>query len=108
MTPKLMAVTNADGTPYGVSWDCPGCEERHVVPTHGPNAWAFNGDFVDRPTLSPSILVYPAQRLGDDGGPRTTPRCHCFIRDGRIDFCSDSEHRFAGQTVELQSRRDQS
>lgn len=99
--PRMKPVTNADGSPYGVSWDCPGCRESHVVPTHGPNAWTFNGDLV-RPTLSPSILIFPSPPCRDGSGDIVkTIRCHCFIRDGRIEFCSDSEHRLAGQTAEM-------
>jgi hypothetical protein len=97
---RLKPVSHGDGSPYGVRWDCPGCKEPHVVPTHGPNAWGFNGDF-DRPTLSPSILVHPAPHLAEDGSAYQTPRCHSFIRDGRIEFCGDSEHQFAGQTLDL-------
>jgi len=27
--------------------------------------------------------------------------CHSFIRDGQIEFCSDSTHELAGKTVRL-------
>jgi hypothetical protein len=27
--------------------------------------------------------------------------CHSFVRDGRIEFLSDSTHHLSGQTVEL-------
>ena len=87
---RVKPVVNGDGTPYGVRFDCPGCKEPH-----GPQAWGFNGDH-DRPTLSPSILVHPAPRMS-----RTTPRYHSFVRDGRIEFCGDSEHELAGTTVDL-------
>lgn len=74
-----------------------------MIPTHGGSAWSFNGD-LNRPTLSPSILVHSATRLLDHGPPMTTrqtPRCHSFVRDGRIEFCGDSEHELSGQTVDL-------
>jgi len=61
------------------------------VPTHGANAWGFNGDY-ERPTLTPSILVFATAG---------SPRCHCFVRDGRVEFCPDSDHEFAGKTVDL-------
>lgn len=95
----MKRVTHGDGSPYGVRWDCPGCGEPHVVPTHGPTAWGFNDD-LEHPTLSPSILVHPAGRWRD-GVVVQSPRCHSFVRDGRIEFCSDSEHALAGKTVDL-------
>ena len=85
---KLHRVFNEKGSLHGYFFECPGCGELHCV---GPS-WAFNGD-MDRPTFSPSILV----RWGS-GDPK---RCHSFIRDGRIEFCSDSTHALAGKTVDL-------
>lgn len=101
MSARAKLVSNHDGTPYGIRFGCPGCNGTHVIPTGAsPNAWDFNGD-LERPTLSPSILVYPHGVLLDDGSVGQTPRCHSFVRDGRIEFCSDSTHSLAGQTVDL-------
>lgn len=94
-------VTNGDGTPYGLRFDCPGCGDPHVVPTQpSQNGWGFNGDF-DRPTLTPSILVHPHGALAEDGAVYQTPLCHSFVRDGRIEFLGDCTHALAGQTVDL-------
>ena len=30
-----------------------------------------------------------------------TPRCHLFVRDGRIEFLGDSEHELKGGTVDM-------
>lgn len=69
---------------------CPGCEELHAIAVGQPfpngARWTWDGN-MERPTFSPSINV-----IG---------RCHYFIRAGRIEFCSDSKHRLAGQTVDL-------
>jgi len=46
-------------------------------------AWDWNGD-TEKPTLTPSFVT--------DG-------CHCFIRDGKIEFLRDCSHALAGQTV---------
>lgn len=90
-------------------FDCPGCKCSHGVWVHThPNGsnWTFNGD-VDRPTVSPSILVkYPYfKKIGPDGigilGTEYMHVCHSFIRDGKIEFLSDCSHEFAGQTIEL-------
>lgn len=97
---RFKRVPNGDGTPYGVCWDCPGCGEPHVVPTVGPNAWGFNED-LERPTLTPSILVHSRKRYRVDGTIEDSPRCHTFIRDGRIEYQSDCTHALAGQTVDL-------
>lgn len=90
---KFRPVNKNDGTPYGYRFNCPGCKTHHVIPTVGPKAWEFNGD-VNRPTLSPSVLVY--------GRAEQSPRCHSFVKDGRIEFLSDSEHSLSGQTVDLE------
>jgi hypothetical protein len=69
---------------------CPGCECGHYVRVAGPQEpiWKWNGD-VKKPTVSPSILI------------RSQFTCHSFVRDGRIEFCSDSTHKLSGQTVDL-------
>lgn len=66
---------------------CPGCDEAHGCDSR----WKFNGDY-ERPTFEPSLLVAQSD---------PTARCHSFIRDGRIQFLSDSHHALAGQTVDL-------
>lgn len=71
---------------------CPACKELHTV---NPKGWNFNGDY-DKPTFSPSILV----TWGDDR------RCHSFIKDGEIQYLSDSTHELAGQTVDLEDVKD--
>lgn len=81
---------------------CPGCEESHQIDTE---EWKFNDDF-EKPTFSPSYLTWV------DPNPSANPkykngkyfkgfRCHSFIRQGTIEYLSDSTHRLAGQTVEI-------
>jgi len=94
-------VTYGDGSPYGISFECPACGDRHVVPTHGPKAWSYNGS-LERPTLTPSILV--RWRASDPDDPAAVAResvCHSFVSDGRIQFLGDCTHDKAGQTVDL-------
>lgn len=62
---------------------CPGCESLHQI----SDAWEFDGN-LESPTISPSILVRPNT-------------CHSFVRNGMIEFLSDSEHHLSGQTVPL-------
>ena len=82
-----------------IKWYCPGCKCDHGVPVppHA-HAWDWNGS-LESPTLSPSVLVtfgrYPRPDL-----PQT---CHCFVRDGKIEFLSDCEHELAGKTVEMKT-----
>ncbi|RPI80707.1 MAG: hypothetical protein EHM42_11750 [Planctomycetaceae bacterium] len=66
-----------------IAFWCPGCGTLMQV---CPKRWNWNGD-VDRPTLSPSIL----QTIGPfpDGHKEV---CHCFVRDGNIEFCGDCTH----------------
>lgn len=84
----------------GILWHwCPGCQERHPIHvrseqnTHPTSAvWDWDGE-VEHPTFSPSIRVF------DRDGRRT--QCHYFIQQGKIQFCGDSQHHLAGQTVPL-------
>lgn len=77
-----------------VWYHCPGCKHLHGVPAE---RWHWNGS-EDSPTLSPSVRHFtPA----GEHGPEVT-HCHYFVRDGRIEFCGDCKHEFAGKTVELQ------
>lgn len=91
-----------------VMWWCPGCNEHHGVPV---NAGKWTWDMaVDRPTLSPSVLVKGvfAMRPGEAerilAGEKIEPRpriCHCYVRAGRIEFLSDCNHAMAGTQVDM-------
>lgn len=83
-----------------VRWWCPGCKRSHLVPVVGGRVtWSFNGD-LEKPTLSPSVLVH--QRMHSDGS-EYSPQCHTFIRDGSIEFLGDCTHALAGQTVPMEA-----
>lgn len=69
---------------------CPGCKSYHSFDL---KRWTFNGDF-EKPTFSPSLLI----TMPSD----PNYRCHLFVREGKIKFCSDSNHEFSGQTIEMQ------
>jgi hypothetical protein len=73
---------------------CPGCECAHPF----DQRWSFNGDF-ECPTFTPSLLVHQS---------RSSPRCHSFVTDGRIQFFADCEHALAGKTVEIPEWEDAS
>lgn len=66
---------------------CKGCDCFHWV----NDSWAISGDS-NNPTFEPSVLV---------GGGGTIKRCHSFVRNGQIEYLSDSEHELAGKTIEL-------
>lgn len=59
----------------------------------GRPSWEWNGD-VEKPTLAPSILTWCDL-------PNGKKVCHSFIRNGMVEYLSDSTHEFAGKTVEL-------
>ena len=73
---------------------CPGCEALHQIAVETPfrngARWTWDGDPIT-PNFKPSIFV----------GPGTALQCHYFIRAGRIEYCADSYHTLAGQTVDL-------
>lgn len=82
----------ADGT---LLWFCPGCGGTHGVPVIGGRVWGWNKS-LDSPTLTPSVLVY-AHETSPPFNPQL--RCHCYVRDGSIQFLADCGHELAGQTV---------
>lgn len=79
---------------------CPGCECEHAYriqeadkPQGQGPIWSWNGSY-DAPTFSPSLLnTQPNHPEGI--------RCHLFVNDGVIDFCSDSSHKLAGTKVAM-------
>jgi hypothetical protein len=99
----LRPVTHDNGSLYGYSWWCPGCDESHHVPTTGPKAWSFDGN-LDAPTFGPSVKItwrgtdYPT---ADHPGIPVETVCHSIITGGRIQFCGDCTHALANQTVPM-------
>ena len=80
-----------------VSFKCPACKRNHSVDVTEGKGWKFNGN-LDAPTIAPSILVHPHE---SSFGPAQL-RCHSFVENGKIRFCSDSDHELAGKTFDLQ------
>lgn len=60
-------------------------------------SWAISGT-PDAPTLSPSVKhTHPA--YPDDSIPAFCD--HFIVTDGKVHYCGDSTHEWAGQTVDL-------
>jgi hypothetical protein len=95
--PKLTDYGTTLGGVRTFGFYCPGCEFTHSVNVGGPEGpvWTWNGS-MDSPTFSPSLLIWQKRR-----GQRET-LCHLFVEQGKIRFLSDSRHRLAGQTVEME------
>ena len=55
--------------------------------------WTFNGDY-DKPTFRPSMLLYA------EGFPGMK-RSHFFVTDGKIEYLADSDHEYAGKTIDI-------
>jgi hypothetical protein len=70
---------------------CPGCKSQHIVAIGGATPWGWNRD-VEKPTLSPSVLVLPSP---------IQPRCHSFIRKGKWEYLHDCDHELAGKSVDM-------
>jgi hypothetical protein len=103
---KLRSATGPLGHKRLMHW-CPGCEEVHGIQIEAPNGeprWSFDGNF-DKPTFAPSVRIYIHDDEDDHGNKLPHPiektLCHYFINGGMIQFCSDSPHKYSGQTVEL-------
>lgn len=103
-----------EGTGQITYW-CPGCESGHTIAYGGTETWQWNGD-TEHPTFTPSVLAMAREKLNDAGRElvdaghgadltdehrTTSPRCHSFVTDGRIQYLTDSEHDLAGQTVDM-------
>lgn len=92
-----------EGRPGYFWFKCPGCGHKHQYATQGSDyvknnpgrGWEFNGD-VNNPTFTPSLLNTWAW-----GPERIAHRCHLFVRNGNVEFCSDCSHDKAGQTIAL-------
>lgn len=79
--------------------------------SHGwDDRWTFNGD-LDKPTISPSLLVSSRHPKGYSNenpapvgwqGEYEKTICHSFVTDGKIQYLSDCTHKYAGQTIELE------
>lgn len=81
-------------------FNCPGCGHEHTVPIEGTgNDWTMTGT-EENPTLEPSVLNYNFKNL-PDGKQEKSNICHLFIRNGKIEYCSDSQHALGGQTVDM-------
>ena len=81
-------VNQASGEIGCYSVQCPACNREHPFDV---KRWTYNGN-MDKPTFSPSMLVLDMPYF---------PRCHSFVRDGKIEYLSDCGHAMAGQTVDL-------
>ena len=73
---------------------CPGCKCGHYVrlgatkqDPQGP-IWQWNQN-KEKPTFNPSVKT------------KGVILCHLLIKDGMIQFCSDCQHKLAGQTVPM-------
>lgn len=70
---------------------CPGCESLHVINVKENNpplpTWTWNND-IHKPTFSPSVNI-------------VSNKCHYFIIDGFIEYCSDTQHQYSGQRIPL-------
>ena len=53
------------------------------------NGWAWNNRD-DFPTITPSVYM----SVGDW-------KCHCFVKEGRIEYLADSTHDLRGKSVEI-------
>lgn len=86
-----------------LAWWCPGCKSAHAVPIDAPGkpGWSFNGDY-ERPTFTPSANV-DYSGYGHVVADTQEKRCHCFVRNGNIEFLSDCSHALAGTTVALEA-----
>lgn len=93
----MKVVEEADNGQY--LWFCPGCRNHHFfqLAPKKPD-WTWNGDY-EKPTVNPSILVRYCADIDDFD--KITDICHCFIREGRIEYLGDCTHKLAGQTVEM-------
>lgn len=114
---KLRRSVTKDDKPVGWVHYCPGCRSHHLIWVEQPNSetgarWTFDGN-LEAPTFSPSVVCFhyvgadgKFENAYDENGKRRPDAvrktdCHYFLRAGQLQFCSDSPHHLAGQTVPL-------
>lgn len=113
---------NSGPTRSGYTIWCPGCAERHFLPTvsaTGP-VWQFNGNR-EKPTFTPSLKIttgcktsqhkpgdscwctFNAELIakGEEPSGFECGVCHLVLTDGVIHYCPDSTHKLSGQQVPL-------
>lgn len=77
---------------------CPACDQEHLyavgTPFSNGHQWTFNEDLFN-PTFLPSMNITWGMH------PDPPRRCHFYVRNGRIEYCSDCTHEFAGKVIEL-------
>ena len=100
---KLRRASGNDGLRL-IHW-CPGCDQPHGIRIEGvPPIWLFDGNY-GQPTFAPSIRCFTIEITDDDDKPLPSPiqrtLCHYFIKAGKIEYCGDSPHKYAGQTIDL-------
>ena len=87
----------------------PGPTYYRLMPLSGDPHWEWNRD-TEKPTLNPSILLKGKRMPTDEEAARIMAGekvelpdevCHCFIRNGKIQFLGDCTHELAGKTVDL-------
>lgn len=97
--PKLIRLDSVGGTEVSLAFYCPGCCIWHsfrIKSEMGNPTWEWNGS-MEKPTFPLSLLVNKNQDHS-----ASYPRCHLFVRDGKIQFLSDCTHGLAGMTVEME------
>lgn len=99
MANKVSRVVNQKKELQGYGFHCKGCKCHHVYYTvsqhKGALVWLFNGD-MEKPTFRASLLV------NADLSCPSTPRCHIFVTDGKIQYLNDCTHELAGKTIEME------
>lgn len=93
----LYEYPNKEGNVAVLAFWCLACNCEHpyrvISGGHGEPVWDWNGDLM-KPTFSPSLLVY-------NRGTGSGTACHLFVREGKIEYCSDCPHVLAGKTVPM-------
>lgn len=78
---------------------CPGCNCAHIIPTEcsfkGP-IWNFDGN-MESPTFTPSLRTFYTH----PNSKEKITTCHLTITNGKIQYCADSPHALAGQTISM-------
>lgn len=98
---KLLFKREYENGETSITFWCPGCDGGHTIFVGGAETWTWNGDD-EKPTFNPSVLANGTPSAGSDEWNAKHPRCHSFVRDGMIQYLSDSNHALAGLTVPME------
>jgi hypothetical protein len=110
--PDVLVLITKNEVAETVQWKCPVCSWHAVeINSKVPQKnWTWNGN-IYLPSISPSVNAWlnkidsknhnPDFIINRNGVDYRELHCHFHIEDGKIRFCDDCNHEYAGKTIPM-------